>query len=180
MKKLLGMPYGYKPLLVAMITVCSGTRNYGQSTSQRSMNMGVMDYLIGKNVGREESRNNVDNRSRVDAEIARCHAAQSQDAALAIALALKNTREELAVTKKRFFKERQERKNWQKTAEFRKLSLLNHGLTEEQIYAEQNQFFTDKEVNGRTNQKINAESAELDAEFSGETAPSTSNNLSMN
>lgn len=148
--------------------------------------MGIMDFLVGKEIGTQQARNKQQNadtavrRARHDADVAEMQVDYSHNAALAIAIELKNTREELAITRKRFFKERQERKNWQKTAEFRKLSLLNHGLTEEQIYAEQNQFFTDKEVNGRTNQKIDAESAELDAEFSGETAPSTSNNLSMN
>ncbi len=153
--------------------------------------MGVMDYLIGKGAGRNEGRVESYDKgkhyaemdaiaSRGEAEVAQINAQQSQTAALAIAIELRNTREELAITRKRFFKERQKRKGWQKSAEFRKLSLLNRGVTEEQIYAEQDQFSADKEINGRTNQKIDAVSAELDAEFTDETTPSTSNNLSMN
>lgn len=127
--------------------------------------MGMMDYLIGKSVGRGEGQNNVDNRARVDADIARIDAAQSQDAALAIALALKNTREELAVTRKRFYKERKERFEWQKTAEARKLSLNERGVSDEAIYADQKRILNDPSRKDAMIRFLDKESAMIDAEF---------------
>ena len=131
--------------------------------------MGMMDYIIGKNVGREEARNSQDSgaahRAEMDAIQARGTADQAQNTALAIAIALKQTREELEVTRKRFYRERQDRMAWRKAAEFRKLSLLKHGLTEEQIYAEQRELSADVGINTMTDKKILDETAKIDAEF---------------
>ena len=134
--------------------------------------MGMMDYLIGKNVGREEARNSPDSgaahHAEMDAIQARSTADQAQNTALAIALALKQTREELAITKKRFYRERNERRAWQQTAEFRKLSLLKRGLTEEQVFAEQDEFYAlsnESELRKGIAKSIDAESAEIDAEM---------------
>lgn len=131
--------------------------------------MGMMDYLLGKSVGRDEGRNQADDSARIAAEgsadVARIHAAQSQDAALAIALALKNTREELAVTRKRFYKERKERFEWQKTAEARKLSLNERGVSDEAIYADQKRILNDPSRKEAMIRFLDRESAMIDAEF---------------
>lgn len=131
--------------------------------------MGMMDYLIGKNVGREEARNSPDSgaahHAEMDAIQARSTADQAQNTALAIALALKQTREELGVMRKRFYKERQKRLNWQVTAEARKLSLLKHGLTDDQILAEQRDILADTNLRVLIDQKADAETAKIDAEF---------------
>ncbi|WP_215843282.1 hypothetical protein HHS34_005675 [Acidithiobacillus montserratensis] len=148
--------------------------------------MGIMDFLVGKEIGTQQARNKQQNadtavrRARHDADVAEMQVDYSHNAALAIAVELKNTREELAITRKRFFKERQERKAWRKTAEFRKLSLLNHGLTEEQIYAEQDMFDNNPEIDGRTDRIIDSDTAKIDAEFLDNNTSNPSNNLSMN
>ena len=127
--------------------------------------VGMFDYLIGKSVGRDEGRNSVDNRARADADVARINASQSQDAALAIALALRNTREELAVMRKRFYREREKRFSWQRTAEARRLSLNERGVSVETIYAEQNRILNDPSRKDAIVQFLKRESAKIDAEF---------------
>ena len=131
--------------------------------------MGMMDYLIGKNVGREEARNSPDSgaahHAEMDAIQARGTADQAQNTALAIALALKQTREELAITKKRFYKERRERFAWQRTAELRKLSLVERGATLAEIQADQCRIVTLPGVEEELQARLKKESNEIDAEF---------------
>ena len=116
--------------------------------------MGMMDYLIGKNVGREEAKS-----SDSSAHNARIAELDMEAHAYRLAATVKTLT-------KRFTRERQERRGWQQTAEFRKLSLLKHGLTEEQIYAEQDEFYAlsqESEIRKKIAEKIDAESAEIDA-----------------
>lgn len=127
--------------------------------------MGMMDYLIGKNVGRTEGKNQQDRAARLEAIQQRNAKISIQQDALALADALHSAREELTIMKKRFYREREARKTWQKGAEFRKLSLLKRGATESEMYAEQQEFYKTPELDNLVNEKINAESAKLDAEM---------------
>jgi len=131
--------------------------------------MGMMDYLIGKNVGREEARNSPDSgaahRAEMDAIQAQSTADQAQNTALAIALALKQTREELEVTRKRFYREREKRFSWQRTAELRKLSLVERGATFDDIMADQSRIARLPGVQDDLVARLEKESAKIDAEF---------------
>lgn len=123
--------------------------------------MGMMDYLIGKNVGQESGRatdSAAVSNARQDAHDAEIGEIQMQTQVYRL-IGTVNT------LTKRFTRERQERMAWRKAAEFRKLSLLKHGLTEEQIYAEQREFSADAEINAMTDKKIMDETAKIDAEF---------------
>lgn len=131
--------------------------------------MGMMDYIIGKNVGREEGRNSPDSgaahRAEIDAIQARGAADQAQDAALAIAMALKQTREELATVRKRFYRERRERRGWQRTAELRKLSLMEKaGMSANDVYDDQDRVSKLPGVSEHMNQFLDGEDKEIDAD----------------
>lgn len=123
--------------------------------------MGMMDYLIGKNVGRESGRatdSAAVSNARQDAHDAEIGEIQMQTQVYRLIGTVN-------MLTKRFTRERQERRGWQQTAEFRKLSLLKHGLTEEQIYAEQDEFYAlpkESEVRKKIAEKIDAESAQID------------------
>ncbi|MCR2829398.1 hypothetical protein NR402_03755 [Acidithiobacillus ferrooxidans] len=131
--------------------------------------MGMMDYIIGKNVGREEARNSQDSgaahRAEMDAIQSQGTADQAQNTALAIAIALKQTREELGIMRKRFYREREKRFSWQRTAELRKLSLVERGATLADIKADQDRIVMLPGVQDDLVARLEKESAKIDAEF---------------
>ena len=140
--------------------------------------MGMMDYIIGKNVGREEARNSQDSgaahRAEMDAIQARGTADQAQNTALAIAIALKQTREELEVTRKRFYRERRERRGWQRTAEFRKLSLMEKaGMTADDVYEDQDRVSDLPGVSEHMKQFLDGQDKEIDTDTIGTSTDAT-------
>ncbi|MHB0888763.1 hypothetical protein [Acidithiobacillus sp.] len=111
--------------------------------------MGILDYLIGKNIGEERAR--IDTRSAEnDAHRARIDAIRA------------NKRADLMT--KRFYRERQERRNWQLTAVARKLSMMQMGMTEAQVIAKQREILADPILRAEIDQDLDAETADIDAE----------------
>lgn len=137
--------------------------------------MGMMDYLIGKNVGRTEGKNS--GASQADVDSAYAGAAETGALFWQIARQRDELQAENALLKKRFYREREKRYSWQRTAGMRKLSLNNRGVSDEQIYAEQGQFGNDPEFNAKNKAAAIREDELIDKEFIAPQSGSQPTNL---
>ncbi|MCR2829400.1 MAG: hypothetical protein ACYCQH_08375 [Acidithiobacillus ferrooxidans] len=123
--------------------------------------MGMMDYIIGKNVGRESGRatdSAAVSNAQQDAHDAEIGEIQMQTQVYRL-IGTVNT------LTKRFTRERQERRNWQLTAEARKLSMKQMGMTEAQVIAKQKEILADPVLRAQIDRNLDAETAEIDAEL---------------
>ena len=126
--------------------------------------MDMISYLLGKDVGnqRAASERNVANiklRGKDD-EIANV-----RDMLDDTSKALKAVAAQRDKVTERFLRERKERRIWQKTATLRKMMLVDRGMTEQEVYAEQHKREAVQSVEKELKDFLDRESAEIDEEL---------------
>lgn len=142
--------------------------------------MGMMDYLIGKNVGRTEGKNS--GASQADVDSAYAGAAETGALFWQVVRQRDELQAENVLLKKRFYRERKERRMWQGAAEVRKLSLMKkNNMTPDEVYDEQAAIRSQPGMMDHIIEFVNKEDAEIDNEVLGaaENANAANSSLSM-
>ncbi|MEY2341417.1 hypothetical protein AB4090_04815 [Acidithiobacillus sp. IBUN Pt1247-S3] len=126
--------------------------------------MDMVSYLLGEDVGnqRAASARNVANiklRSK-DSTIETLNRIIDDKN-----IALKAVAAQRDKVTERFLRERQEREVWQKTATLRKMMLVDRGMTEQEVYAEQHKREAVQSVEKELNDFLDRKSAEIDADM---------------
>ena len=142
--------------------------------------MGMMDYLIGKNVGQESGRVDTTQarddaqRAESSARLSEIYASEAHDDAMMLAA-------QLNVMTKRFYRERRERRGWQRTAELRKLSLIEKaGMTADDVYEDQDRVSDLPGVSEHMKQFLDGQDKEIDTDTMGTSTSATNNGPSAN